>query len=217
MVDLLDSSQNGTAAPTPDNNGGNDLDWRDMTALAVLPVELAYFEVIEKDCGAQLKWTTVSEKDFDYFLIEKSSNEYDFERVEVVKSTGNSNGDTYIYQDAEASYSNYYRLKMVDMDGSTEYSKVVHVDINCEEIEEIINAFPNPLMPEQLLNLEFSSQKNTEILVVVDQLGRVVKRLKLETEKGKNIFKMDISDFPVGSYYIQIVGRKSSQHIIIRE
>ena len=217
LVDLLDSSQNGTIAPTPDNNGGNDLDWRDVTSLVSLPVELTSFNVSEKDCSALLKWSTASEKDFDYFLIERSTNGNDFTRVDIVVSSGNENGETYNFLDMKASYSNYYRLRMVDLDGSIEYSSVVYVKINCAGLDEEVIVFPNPLMPGENLMLEFTSESNDEILVMVDMLGRVVKRMSLETEQGKNILEMDVSDLAVGNYYIQFLGRKSSKMISIQE
>ncbi len=217
LVDLLDASQNGTAAPTPDNNGGNDLDWRDMTSLVSLPVELTSFNVYEKNCASHLKWSTASEKDFDYFLIERSGNGSEFTRVEVVLSSGNVNGETYSFIDEDALFSNYYRLKMVDLDGSVEYSSVVYVEINCEDLEEEVIAFPNPITFGENLMLEFTSDRNDEILVVVDMLGRVVKRMSLETEKGINILEMDISDLSVGNYYVQFLGRKSSKMISIQE
>ncbi|MFK7771198.1 MAG: T9SS type A sorting domain-containing protein [Saprospiraceae bacterium] len=217
LVDLLDASQNGTAAPTPDNNGGKDLDWRDMTSLVSLPVELTFFNVYENDCAAYLKWSTASEKDFDYFLIERSEDGYNFERVEIVLSSGNENGDTYDFIDEDALFSNYYRLKMVDLDASVEYSSVVYVEINCEEMEEKMIAFPNPITPGENLTLEFTSESNDEIVVIVDMLGRVVRRMSIETEKGLNMLEMDISDLSVGNYYVQFLGRKSSKMISIQE
>ena len=103
LVDLLDASQNGTAAPTPDNNGGNDLDWRDMTSLVSLPVELTSFNVYENNCAAHLRWSTASEKDFDYFLIERSGDGNEFTRVEVVLSSGDDSGETYNFIDEDLS------------------------------------------------------------------------------------------------------------------
>ncbi|MFK8005219.1 MAG: Ig-like domain-containing protein [Saprospiraceae bacterium] len=216
LVDLLDSSQSGTAAPTPDNNGGNDLDWRDMTSVAILPVELTSFNVYEKDCAAQLKWVTGSENNFDHFVVEGSKNGSGFSRLAIVESTGNVEGSTYSYIDKKVTYANYYRLKIVDLDGSIEYSKVVYVKVDCEDLEDEMNLYPNPILKGQVLTFEFSSTNTTETIVIVDMLGSIVRQLSIGTENGKNKLELDISNLARGSYYVKLLGRKTTKMIMIQ-
>ncbi len=217
LVDLLDSSQNGTAAPTPDNNGGNDLDWRDMTALVSLPVELSNFFAKEKDCMVELNWTTASEENFNYFEIQWSGDGHEFTRVDWLASQGNANGGSYKMIDDTPSATNYYRLKMVDLDGTFEFSKVVYIKMDCVKTQDDVLVFPNPIEPTQQLNIEFLSNKNAEQIILIDMLGRVVKRITLETTEGKNRLSLDISDLAIGTYQLQIVGSKTSKMILIQE
>ena len=217
LVDLLDSSQNGTAAPTPDNNGGNDLDWRDFTALVSLPVELSSFFVTERDCIVELNWTTASEENFDYFEIQWSGDGHEFERVNWVASNGNANGDSYKSIDNNPSTHNYYRLKMMDFDGKFEFSKVVYIKLDCASTQDEILVYPNPIMPSQPLNIEFLSKKEMEQIVVIDVMGRIVKRVSIGTEVGKNTLSLDISDLAIGTYMLQLVGSKYSKMILIQE
>ena len=219
LVDLLDSSQNGTAAPTPDNNGGDDLDWRDMTAFVSLPVELSNFFAEEEDCRVHLIWTTESEIDFDYFEIQWSGDGHEFTRIGMEKNAGNANGMNYSFTDITPSEFNYYRLKMVDIDNSFEYSKVVSINLDCEKMNNQINVYPNPISPEQgMLNVEFFAEKTETQLSIVDLLGRTVTRLSLEVEpEMTNFIQIDISHLPAGTYSLQQLGTKTSNLFIIQE
>ncbi|MFK8005220.1 MAG: T9SS type A sorting domain-containing protein [Saprospiraceae bacterium] len=219
LVDLLDSSQNGTAAPTPDNNGGNDLDWRDMTTFASLPVELSNFSADEKDCRVKLNWKTETEVDFDYFEIQWSGDGHEFTRIGLEKSIGNENGTNYSFTDKTPSEFNYYRLKMVDLDNSFEYSKVISKSLDCKKLDNQINIYPNPISPEQgMLNVEFYCEKTETQLSIVDLLGRTVSRLSLEVEpEMTNYIQIDISHLPAGTYSLQQIGTKTSNLFIIQE
>ena len=217
LVDLLDASENGTSAPTPDNNGGNDLDWRDMTALIALPVELSNFEALQKDCDVKLIWTTASEKDFDYFEIQWSGDGYNYSRIGFEESTGNITGDHYFFVDKTPSQHNYYRLKMVDLDGSTEFSQILYVNLDCEQIDMELNVFPTPISKGQPINVEFISEKMKEEIIIVDLQGRIVHREDFETQEGKNNLSIDISNLAAGIYQIQIVGNRTSKKVIIQE
>jgi hypothetical protein len=85
-----------------------------------LPVELLYFEGYGYLTFNNLKWSTASEHNSDYFSIERSENGETWESVGSKKSAGNSTQTiNYFYND---SYINkgiiYYRLKQVDFDGN---------------------------------------------------------------------------------------------------
>ncbi|MFK7776200.1 MAG: T9SS type A sorting domain-containing protein [Saprospiraceae bacterium] len=219
LVDLLDSSQNGTAAPTPDNNGGNDLDWRDMTTMARLPVELSNFYANERDCKVDLNWTTESEVNFDYFEIQWSGNGHEFTKIGLERNKENVNGSNYSFIDKTPSEFNYYRLKVVDIDNSFEYSKVIYSRLDCKKLNDQINIYPNPISPEQgILNVEFYAETTETQLSIIDLLGRTVTRLSLEVEpEVTNYIQIDISHLPAGTYSLQQIGAKKSNLFIIQE
>jgi hypothetical protein len=88
---------------------------------AVLPVTLVSFTAKAGVEGIQLRWLTANEYDFDRFVIEKSLNAgKTFVEIDSVKG-GNS---SYVFTDKSAGKGmNYYRLKIIDLDGSYAYSK----------------------------------------------------------------------------------------------
>ncbi|MFK8009971.1 MAG: T9SS type A sorting domain-containing protein [Saprospiraceae bacterium] len=217
LVALFDASENGTAAPTPDNNGGNDNDWRDMTSLVALPVELTRFEGIEKDCEVKLTWHAAVEEKFDSYQIQWSGDGYDFKKVINVEGKGGTdNAYSFIHKDA--STHNYYRLKMVDLDGSVDLSKVIYIKSNCE-IDIPTNIYPNPMAGEaNLLNVEFKSKNVVTQISIFDMTGRMVHRSVIDTSIGEmSKMQFDFSHLAVGTYNLIISGEEKSNIFIISE
>ncbi|HEY1038101.1 MAG TPA: T9SS type A sorting domain-containing protein [Bacteroidia bacterium] len=93
----------------------------------ILPVELTGFWAdAEKP---ELKWQTVSEKNADRFIVQKSLDSENFEDIGIVKATNNATGSQYSYYDYSGSESQgYYRLRMVDFDGRETFSDIIYVD-----------------------------------------------------------------------------------------
>ncbi|MEZ4888204.1 MAG: T9SS type A sorting domain-containing protein [Chitinophagales bacterium] len=86
-------------------------------------------EVIEGN-KVQLDWWTLAESNSSFFEVERSSDGFDFEGIQSVQAQGNGEGLQHyqmIDPDIEGENNLYYRLKMVDIDGSFDYSKVVSV------------------------------------------------------------------------------------------
>ena len=190
----------------------------DFQKSVALPVELSSFQAKAKDCEVQLTWKTESEEKFDYFEIQWSGDGQDFESMEIVKGEGGNFGQTYIHVDNRATQTNYYRLKMIDLDGSFEYSNIESASVNCGKVHDF-NIYPNPATTTQgILNVEFFASKKTTQLEITDLLGRTVKRLTLDTEGGTlNNIQIDISDLPVGTYSLQQLGSATSKLFVIQE
>lgn len=110
----------------------------------ILPVEFASFDATTSNDGVLLEWATVSEKDNDYFEIQKSTDLDSWETIEEVEGNGTTNNLTkYSYGDNQPSDgTNYYRLRQVDYDGTEDFSKVVVT--NYQSQVGSISLFPNP-------------------------------------------------------------------------
>jgi len=95
-----------------------------------LPVELSEFTAEAGDKVNTIKWTTVSEQNSDYFIVERSLNGADWDFAGRVKSAGNSTSEiNYTLEDrAFTNFINYYRLKQVDIDGVTKTYNMIYVD-----------------------------------------------------------------------------------------
>lgn len=83
----------------------------------------------EVEIGNMLEWSTASEWNSQLFVIEKSSNGVEFVDIGTIDAAGNSGvEESYRYLDFEKRTEvAYYRLKAVDLDGSTSYSQTVKI------------------------------------------------------------------------------------------
>jgi hypothetical protein len=96
----------------------------------VLPVTLSSFEVINVDNSNELSWTTASETNNDYFIVEYSIDGQNWSQIQKVQGAGNSNSEnTYLtyHRDFEKGI-NYYRLKQVDYDGAVNTHKIISIN-----------------------------------------------------------------------------------------
>ncbi len=179
---------------------------------AVLPVELSSFEGKADGCEVDLFWETSNENGFSRFDIERSEDGQRFETVETIEGIGGDYLLSYSYTDDLANRANYYRLKMIDLDGTFEYSKVITVNTNCDNAkEEKILVYPNPIGNDNsLLRVSFHTEKTKDVyLLITNALQQSVKKIPVRIEKGQNIVKVDVKDLPGGLYYITLLDKGS--------
>ena len=93
-----------------------------------LSVELAQFTTECNNNIIEINWTTTSEINNDYFILEKSTNGNAFEEINRVQGAGNSNSiQNYkcFDNDLNSEYI-YYRLRQVDFDGNFILSNTIN-------------------------------------------------------------------------------------------
>ena len=205
LVAIFDTDELGTAAPTPDNNGGNDNDWRDMTALVLLPVELVNFSATSEDCNIILKWLTATEEKFSHFELERGKDGFQFETIAIVEGRGGSQQNIYNFVDKttlqDENY--YYRLKMVDLNLSYEYSDIINLTSNCNGVNFQVNLFPNPATTNlQEVTLELKANDREWDVTVTDIIGKIW--YQGNVDEFQQILKIDISKIPSGNYNVTI-------------
>ena len=194
-----------------DNNGNNDYQAIDEIRLsysAVLPVELQDFDGKETDCNHVLNWTTASEENVSHFEIERSRDGILFETIGKVFANGNSTSfQTYTFTDESASEANYYyRLKIMDLDGTYELSKIIYLQSNCVSNLGQIELYPNPVSEDNNMTLRIlstSAVQSTEI-TIYDILGRPASILSTDLDKGENLIRLNTDQLSSGNYFIHI-------------
>jgi len=113
----------------------------------VLPVELVSFDVTPCEDGVCISWTTQTEHNNNYYLLERAEDGLQFDAIGEIKTlapNGNSKSKLeYFFRDTKPLPSvNYYRLKQVDQNLSYTYSSLV--TLNIEKSENYFKLFPNP-------------------------------------------------------------------------
>jgi len=94
----------------------------EQTLCSPLPIELLSFDVNMIDTAVNVKWSTATETNCDYFTVERSINGIDWKEVSQVDGNGTSSTiHFYNTVDLNALYGySYYRLKEVDYNGQYE-------------------------------------------------------------------------------------------------
>jgi hypothetical protein len=149
-----------------------------------LPVELISFTAKKKtNKDVLLEWVTAQELNVDRYEIEvaKGNDEYQrnhFIKIGTVNSLGNSTQEQhYNFTDAENGKSGvrYYRLKMIDVDGSFKYSAVRPVVFNNEITWQV---YPNP--STGIFNLILQEENGSSINTTIhDVNGKLVYSTKI--------------------------------------
>tara|TARA_B100000745_G_C20094369_1_gene374152 strand:- start:98 stop:1069 length:972 start_codon:yes stop_codon:yes gene_type:complete len=113
--------------------------------VSALPVELIYFNAVQKNQRINLNWATASELNNDYFTIEKSTDGIQFDQIQTVLGAGTTYNTTQYsaYDEANNINTVYYRLKQTDYDGTTSYSPIVVVRSEALSTTKI-SVYPNP-------------------------------------------------------------------------
>ena len=167
----------------------------------VLPLALLGFSGQATPVGNLLQWQTAEEINTKNFEVEWSDDAQIFGKMALQKAAGNSSvllNYTYLHS-APINGENYYRLKMVDIDGLFTYSKIILVKANINAA--VITAFPNPVI--NLLQLNIQALKKETILFNLHSInGKIVLSKSFKVVKGSNQFNWNLQSFPAGKYFI---------------
>jgi hypothetical protein len=162
---------------------------------SILPVELLDFTARSESGTVQCVWITATERNTDYFLLEKSTDGIHFEPLGQRKAAGNSNTVLqYAFADpAPMPGINYYRLKSVDMDGSIAYSEITSCIFS---LSTEISIYPNPANEWSTV----LTPDGFEEIVITDAAGHIIERISgNKLSEGQTLA---LSGMPDGIYFI---------------
>jgi len=189
-----------------------------------LPIVLSSFTAELKNDYVKLKWTTSSEKNNDYFTLERSKNGITFSPLTKIKGSGTSNNmKEYGFEDKSPFQGTaYYRLKQTDFDGKTEYSDELSVNYQRNGNGCVLKVNPNPCFGMCTVNLAECDQiENPEILVeILDIRGNIVQsKIPDRSESGTFSFAINTeNNLSPGVYIIRGISKneKYSQKVIVK-
>lgn len=178
-----------------------------------LPVTLLDFSGSAGNEGVKLSWQTTEERNFSEFEIEYSNNAINFEKIGTVVAENAASGYKYSFSHRNTDKGNfYYRLKMIDMDNTFRFSRMITVNMAGMFSENFVRP---SLISNGMINLVLSEPFQSLELINVN--GQVSQK---EVISGKNgMVNIPLKTSASGIYTVRLAGpdKVIQQKIFINE
>ncbi len=172
-----------------------------------LPVELVGYTGRQNGNTVELEWATLSEKDNDFFEIERSTDGINFVTIGFVQGAGNST-EKLAYSFADNAPERglvYYRLSQVDYDGTRSFADRLISVVYTTDGNISLTVVPNPTRGQFSVRITGAADGIAKLLT---QSGKQIRIVDI-----RNITEsIDISDLPNGIYILQYQSGENVVH-----
>lgn len=171
-----------------------------FTATSTLPVELVSFDVRLLGANVEISWSTASELNNDYFIIQRSEDGARFQSLVQIAGAGTtSNQQQYQWTDMLPFVgTSYYRLVQVDYDGTTTNYKMKAVHV---KTMDALKLWPNPVGDK--LNIMFGIDVSGDQTIQIIQMnGQVLLR---QPSNSDRIQTLRVQALEPGIYFLQVI------------
>jgi protocatechuate 3,4-dioxygenase beta subunit len=163
-----------------------------------LPVKLVSFEAAIENRQVLLSWATTEEDNASHFEIGRAADAGHFTSIGIVNAANVSGSHQYGFTDHEPLAGNgYYRLKMVDLDGTYAYSRIIAVS---SEMIGTLSVYPNPVADE--MTVEHIMTDSDSWAAIYNVGGLLLAKSKLQS--GTSYTRFDVSKLSPGVYLLVI-------------
>ena len=169
-----------------------------------LPVSLTSFVATAKAKTVALDWATATELNVEKFEIERSSDGSNFTTIGFQNAFGQGSNTYHSNDNAPTTGNNYYRLKILDRDGTFSYSKVFSVNINSNATAKIV--YPNPA--KNILSIVGNDITKLEVF---DNRGRIFISQCYNAEINPSL---KISNLSKGIYHLKILKNNGKTEVV---
>ena len=172
-----------------------------------LAIKLVSIDATNIEHRNHIVWTTGNEDKGDYFILEHSVDGRNFNSLATIPAKGEASVYSY-WDNTPANGINYYRLKMVDAAGASNYSKVVAVTVKTDNRINI-SLYPNPVSDK--LHIQFNDGLTHDGKIeITDVVGKVLKQVAIS---GNAVIGM--SDLATGHYLVKYTEKEFKKTIKI--
>ncbi|HSC54611.1 MAG TPA: T9SS type A sorting domain-containing protein [Phnomibacter sp.] len=177
-----------------------------QTSINVLPLQLKSFTAAAIQDGAKLSWSTSSEQNTIHFVIERSVDGSYFHPTAKIAAAGNSQTSrNYLLLDNLTKVPHggtvFYRLQMVDKDGSATYSNVQTVKLTKANIGAAL--LTNPVQSEARIMYQAGANENLNFRLL-DSHGRLVSQQQSQVVAGSNQIRISTANLAKGMYLLEV-------------
>ncbi len=182
----------------------------------VLPTELIQLWTESMTDFIQVNWLIGSEHNVSHYNLERSDDGVNFELISTLAAAGNSETQlNYQYDDYAVNRNQlyYYRYRVFDLDGTSEYSPIVQGKLvsNSQNFStESVYIYPNPSSDN--LNIGIASSKDRELKIeVYNSIGQLVYNERSTIEKGNSVLPISLEQWVTGMYNVKIMDVTSEE------
>jgi hypothetical protein len=169
-----------------------------------LPVYNIVFNAIGNICNVDLQWSVTQELNFSHYEVLRSHNASSFVKIGTVQASNGQGEKNYSYIDEQLTEGEYtYKLKVVDIDNTFDYTTTKSVLIRCEE--EALTVFPNPTSDMLHVNIK-SVEASYYVVNIYDAVGKLV--MSTDAELNENEYKQltfSLAQYSNGFYYVHVI------------
>jgi hypothetical protein len=185
---------------------------------SLFPVVILGISAEAFDTNILVKWSTASEVNADQFELQRKYDVYPWTPAATLDAVGGPNQITeYVYDDMDVvpltRY--FYRVKMIDLDGSFLYSDIVEATIGLESGLLIGEFYPNPTTDISSLDIVMKEGSNMSVRVFNLQ-GQQLQSYYYDLQPGYNRLEVNLDGYTRGVYYIaiNIEGQSYSRKVV---
>jgi hypothetical protein len=193
---------------------GSFMSMANSSTVNPLPIELISFNAFKENDDVRLEWSTATETNNDFFVIERAGPDLNFEEIATIEGAGNSNSrlDYGLLDRNPLAGVSYYRLKQVDYNGDYEYSDPVSIYFEEKEEDIRFSLYPNPTTTGEIKLHRFGNGVISQDLRV-DIINIQGKAIQTKTFSKESIF-MDMHIPPQtgrGIYIVNVSNEEISE------
>lgn len=200
--------------------GGDNLDdvpyianeAKPLSPIPTLPVTLINFSAQNNDNkSAKLNWTVTQEYNASHYVVERSYDGKNFSALTQVPAQNKTELNTYAIEDKELKLDDgttstvYYRLTLVDLDGSSKVYDVRSVKFVLPGNKMEIQAHPNPFIQSIQITIPSTSAQGAWVSLS-NANGQVVYSQQHTLSNGRNLLQIKPkATLNSGSYFLTVV------------
>ncbi len=182
-------------------------------APTVLPVNLKHFTANKQNNGVLLNWKTMSETNMKHFQIHKAGADGSYVKLGEVAARGN--GD-YTLLDSEPHLGlNYYKLMLIDLNGSEKEAGALSVLYELNE-RKGITVYPNPALEQFVVKIPNLPTGTFEV-EIFDLTGQKITSLTASAKQLAQGLEISASQMSAGVYLVRVKSLKNGEIIAVEK
>lgn len=151
---------------------------------APLQVTLGKIAAVNIGEHNRIDWNTLTEEPGDRFELERSQTGTSFENIGSIPGSGNAPFNYHFIDENPFAGTNYYRLKLISLNGTDKYSIIVSATVNGDNFS--LSAYPNPVYEN--LSLEINGAGPAAKMQLVDVTGNIIQQMNVTN--GRSVIPM---------------------------